>query len=411
MPIKKTALLFLLLIYLSGTFTLSRFNLGISFEVRHIILVAFLLIVLMGLKRENGLADKRLDRKKSFFLMVLLLYMICMTISLFYTPYQYQALEKYMKLLFLMFLILGTLFMAGEFKPKIFFNFVSNFFIIVGLVYAIPVFMDVISGAQRGDTGLSGPNVTTRIFFFATCASLYRYSLTKRVVFQLASLFFIASIVLVGSRGGLVGAVLILVMYFLIKEVFVPWRIKTPRLTYKKVFLFPLIIAVLAFLYEPVKKVFMDRIIGVTFGGNEVYTSGRDIIYAEAMSMIKEKPLFGHGIDSFTLYTGRVYPHNLLLEMMVEIGLLGAIFFLIFAIYAVFLMFKMKKSPLFILSGIPLYMLIVQMFSGEFYDFRYFFFWIVPLLHYGAVDKLELGAVEKIKVKKKKRKRYRIVWS
>ena len=126
----------------------------------------------------------------------------------------------------------------------------------------------------------------------------------------------------------------------------------------------------------------MNRIIGTTFSGNTVYTSGRDLIYADATEMILERPILGYGLDSFTSYTGHIYPHNILLEMVIEIGILGAIVFAVYLIYSLIILFKAKNTSLFLFSGLPLYMIIVQLFSGEFYDFRYYFLWTIPLLHY-----------------------------
>ncbi len=393
MKIKKVALLFLLLTFLSGTFTLNRLNLGVQIEVRYIIFFMFILIYLLNGKKgdlKRGIIKKPLI----FFLMTVCFYVFVSAISLFYTVNPVLATGKFMTLLFLVLLLLGTLFMAQSMRPSEFFNFTSIFFIIIGAFYAMPVIASVLSGASRGDVNLSGPNVTTRIFFFATCASFYRYSLNKNNLYLTAVLFFLASIILVGSRGGLVGAVFTITLMLVIKILFARKVKVNNTLTFRKLLLIPLCITVIYFIYEPVKRVFMERFVGVTFDGDKVYTSGRDIIYFDAIEMIKEKPLFGHGIDSFTLSTGHVYPHNLLLEMMVEIGLIGALIFIVFLLYSILFIFKLKKSPLFILSGFPLYMIIVQMFSGEFYDFRYFFLWSIPFLCYGAVDKSELMYLE-----------------
>jgi O-antigen ligase len=410
MPIKKISLLVLLLTFLSGTFTLDRLNLGISIEVRHVLFCAFVLVSLVGLKKVKDSKEKQTKANLFAFILTTVIYIFVSAISLIYTIDQISALEKISNLIFLLLLIVGVVFIVNNMKSCDFFNVTSTFFIVVGVIYAIPVFLSVLMGATRGDVNLSGPNVATRILFFASCASLYKYYLSNKSLYFASSLVFLASIVLVGSRGGVVGAIAILLIMFAIKKIFVPWTIKKPTLTYKKLLLLPLGVGLLFFLYEPVKRVFTSRIIETTFAGDQVYTSGRDLIYSAALRMIKEKPLLGHGIDSFTAYTGYVYPHNLLLEMMVEVGLAGAVFFIIFVLYSVKFMFKLKNSPFFILSGLPLYMILVQMFSGEFYDFRYFFLWSIPFLHYGTVKESELTSTVNIVSEKKRKKKYKLVW-
>ncbi|MGD6898597.1 O-antigen ligase family protein [Bacillus infantis] len=410
MPVKKISLLVLLLTFLSGTFTLDRLNLGFSIEVRYVLICVFVLISLAGLKKTNAFEETPLKSNLVPFISTIIIYVLFSGISLVYTIDQISAIEKISGLVFLLLLILGVVFVGYNMVPRDFFNVTSMFFIIIGIVYVAPVFVSVLMGASRGDVNLSGPNVATRILFFASCASLYRYYLSNKIFYFAVSLFYLASIVLVGSRGGLVGAFVTLAVMFAIKKILVPWKLKMPTLTYKKIFLFPLVIGLLFFLYHPVKKVFNSRIIETTFSGDQVYTSGRDLIYTAAVRMIKEKPLFGHGVDSFTAYTGYVYPHNLLLEMMVEIGLVGALFFLVFLCYAISFMFKNKNSPTFILSGLPLYMIVVQMFSGEFYDFRYFFLWSIPFLIYKSAQKIELTPTVKTVKEKKKWKKYKIVW-
>jgi O-antigen ligase len=391
MPIKKISLLLLLLTFLSGTFTLARVNIGFSLEVRHLLLLTFFLFLIIGLKKAVQLNEEYNSLALNPFLITVIIYFFASTISLFYTIDQPKGLVKLESVLFLLFLIISVLIMVKTNNPNDFFNLVSGFFVIIGIVYSFPIYLSVMSGAERGAVELSGPNVVTRILFFATCSSLYKFWLNKKTLYIVCTLIFLTSIVLVGSRGGLVGATVVLFLIFIIKIILVSWSQKRKvKLTLKKILILFLGIGLLLFIYQPVKRVFLTRIIGATFEGNGVYTAGRDVIYTDAIKMIKEKPFFGHGIESFTLYTGHVYPHNLLLEMMVEIGLLGLIIFGIFVFYAVMLMFKFKTSPLFILSGIPLYMIIVQMFSGEFYDFRYFFLWSIPLLFYGVLGSQSL---------------------
>lgn len=383
MPINKLTLLILLLTFLSGSFTLNRLNIESNIEVRYLLffVFAFFLLIELGLKKENF--KNKINKSLLLFLLVTFLYLISLLSSFFYTIDQTIAFGKFEQVLFIGILILSIVLVTTNMNKKDFFNLISSFFILIGLLYVIPVYLSVFSGADRGTTDLSGPNVTTRILFFASCSSFYRFFVNKKNLYFLIGIIFTFGIILVGSRGGLVGATLAFSFLYLVSKLSKKWRMSRKiTLNYKYIVISIMGIFVVYFIFEPVKRVFMNRIIGTTFNGNTVYTSGRDVIYTDAIKMILEKPFFGHGLNSFTAYTGYVYPHNLLLEMVIEVGLLGAIVFVVFVFYSFFVVFKAKNSTLFIYSGIPIYMIIVQMFSGEFFDFRYYFLWIIPLIFY-----------------------------
>lgn len=90
-------------------------------------------------------------------------------------------------------------------------------------------------------------------------------------------------------------------------------------------------------------------------------TSGRDIVYKELLSLIKNNYIFGIGIFNYPL------PHNLFLEVLVATGIIGLIFFIIL----VFLFLKKFNRLLnvqpesHIILIIFLFPLIMLMFSSS----------------------------------------------
>lgn len=390
MKIRNIALSIMLLIFLSGEFSIEILNTGLELDVKYILFFLCILISVIGNIKNKKSIFKKTNHNEKFIYILFFLYTFLSTATLLWTPNVQHSIEKYIALIFLNLLIISYFFIIENFKPRDFYRLTSIFFILIGVLYSVPVFISIILGASRGDILLSGPNVTTRIIFFAVCSSLYQYNIKKENKYFLLSVFFLSSIVLVGSRGGLVGAIICLFLISFLKLPNILKKMSKVSIPIRKLSLIPMIIFIFFLVYEPVQQVFNERIIGVTFNSGEVYTSGRDIIYGNAINLIKEKPLVGHGIDSFENITGWVYPHNLLLEMMIEIGLAGALIFIGFFIYSLICIFKFRKTLLFPFSIIPLYMIIVQMFSGEFYDFRYYFLWIIPLLHYDSEEKESL---------------------
>lgn len=71
----------------------------------------------------------------------------------------------------------------------------------------------------------------------------------------------------------------------------------------------------------------VGRALSAIFGGaSGLSTNGRAGLWALAYANISHHPLLGIGTGSFAaLNTGELYPHNLILEMAVELGVIGAV--------------------------------------------------------------------------------------
>ncbi|MBU9675170.1 O-antigen ligase family protein [Planococcus sp. CP5-4] len=62
--------------------------------------------------------------------------------------------------------------------------------------------------------------------------------------------------------------------------------------------------------------------------------SGRESIYPLALKMFEEKPIFGYGPLGFLSESNlQMHPHNLILEGLVDYGIVGAVFIVIFLFY------------------------------------------------------------------------------
>lgn len=110
-------------------------------------------------------------------------------------------------------------------------------------------------------------------------------------------------------------------------------------------------------------------------------TSNRDVVYKIAFQNISNHPLIGQGIfRTMSMYGG--YPHNFILELLVD----GGVIYLIFWIYFLMLFFKklfrmIKKEPsknyLLVFASLPLLSL---MFSGTYTSNSYLWFVIAYVL-------------------------------
>lgn len=388
MSTKKILLLLILLSYLSGNFTLSRLNISLDLEVKFLFIFLFIAYIFV-VKVPVRINKKNIcTRGTSQFLATIILFFFILLISVFYSADKLLSFNAFLDVSFILILILSLLFVIPYFDKQEYFMFLSGFLIIFGLVFTIPIVIDVLGGAARSYLDFGGPNVTTRFIFFAFCSSIYRGVITKNRGYFLLSLLFTAGIVFVGSRGGLVGAVIALISIWSIKFLFVQWKIKrNPTISFKKIMILGLLLGGFIILFDSLYRVFMDRFINTTFSSRGIYTSGRDVLYNTSIQMIEERPILGHGIQGFAIRTGEQYPHNMLLEMMNDIGIFGALFFFIFLFFTIYLIFSYSKSKEYIFASIPIYMIFVQMFSGGLYDFRFYFLWALSLLIFKKKEK------------------------
>ena len=68
---------------------------------------------------------------------------------------------------------------------------------------------------------------------------------------------------------------------------------------------------------------FFDKLIRLEkMGGID---NGRNSIFKVFYSEFLNKPLFGHGIKTFEYYTGIIYPHNFIYQLLFDLGIIGTL--------------------------------------------------------------------------------------
>jgi O-antigen ligase len=108
----------------------------------------------------------------------------------------------------------------------------------------------------------------------------------------------------------------------------------------------------------------------------------RFTFYRDTAQAIPEHLLLGNGVGSWSVFfygnDARAYPHNMLLEVSFEEGLLGlaALAAFLFAVgYAAYRTYQFCGSHYVVLAILLLYELIVSMFSGDLDDNRLLWLW------------------------------------
>ncbi len=122
----------------------------------------------------------------------------------------------------------------------------------------------------------------------------------------------------------------------------------------------------------------------ITSGGldfNEI--SGRDIVYSNAINLIKRKPILGYGIFKY-VDAAKYYPHNIFLEFLLQGGIFWFSFWTIVFVRFYIKMKRMIKLDKIQLLVIPIiiYPFIQLMFSGSYLMSSLFWFGITYVFNF-----------------------------
>lgn len=193
---------------------------------------------------------------------------------------------------------------------------------------------------------------------------------------------------LTGGRGGFILFV-IYIVFTLIKIVQKKQLKKMPKLMLTiLIIIFSFFVLSNIFISNSLFENSIDRItsfISPSGGINWEGTSGRNIVYSEAITMIFKKPLMGYGFwgyisTPFGIKWG--YPHNFFLEVLLQGGVLYFLFSLLILIICIY---KMKKIIIFnsnyeFLLILAIYPIVNLMMSGTYVTYSLFWFVTTILL-------------------------------
>lgn len=172
-----------------------------------------------------------------------------------------------------------------------------------------------------------------------------------------ASVYLLLRVFMTATRGS---------MLSLLVAVFLLWIIKFDdngkyiKLTQKKKIKIFVVFVVLVIVYINLAPVldFIETVFNKLFGATPAaikktldainsndLSHGRDEIAIFAENAIKNKPFFGHGVLTFHYFNHYSYPHNWVLQILFEGGIVGALYQIICIVYGAFnLVFRAEKS-------------------------------------------------------------------
>jgi O-antigen ligase len=205
----------------------------------------------------------------------------------------------------------------------------------------------------------------------------------KKLVMLIISLFFMFLLFVLGGRGPIISVTISLFIPFLYRS----RLILAHKSRIKKYFVFLgilLLVVVSASIYLYSKgspTATLARILLLFDPGMGTSVSTRTEYYVASNQLWLIKPLLGHGLGSWPILIGLpdmyAYPHNMIFEIMVELGLTGLFLFgfVLFRAFKGFIRSKYYKSIFF---RIVILMMFVNafmgaMFSGDLNDNRIIF--------------------------------------
>lgn len=217
-----------------------------------------------------------------------------------------------------------------------------------------------------------GPNTFARLMGLLALAALFFWA-RRGLSWAFMPLLSVALllVLLSGSRGGFV-ALLAAIVVFVALEARRPGRLIGGSLVAGAVF-------AVGTSYTAIGRAAVDtferRITQLLL--QEQYTAGRDELYRSAYELAMRAPAFGDGLAAFPARGLGVYPHNLFLEVFCEAGIVGVALVVAALTAGAGAALRRTDPPDRAAVAGLVFMLVASQFSGDLYDSRALFAFLV----------------------------------
>lgn len=236
-------------------------------------------------------------------------------------------------------------------------------------------------------------NINMYLGLFAIC-NLGLLSSNNKFISVISKILILVSVIgmfIIGGRGSVVALVAVFLIYYInILKSF------TFTLSFILKSILIIVVALMAFYFADITQILnasitWQRFMTLTEGGDEslrifLFSNSIALFFSDVKTM-----LFGAGINSFPVYVGdkttEMFPHNIILELLAEYGIIGTIIFTALAGYIISIRNKILGSTFGdcineqIIFLIFIYILINYMFNGALrasWMFIFFMFLLIP---------------------------------
>lgn len=369
-PLPLAVLLLLYLGLLAGDQPLPVLGSAIgSPQVRHLVLLAgiSLLPVVMSSpnRREKGSATA--------FVTALTVFLCYLAITSLWSPTGADPVPVMLDLGMILAFVVLTVLCAGRMDSEawmLLWIFVLTFSIVFGLAGLAGGGL----GAERMTAFGAGPNVYVRIVGVGAVIGTFLALRTGRLVWFAAASFLVCTAILSGSRGGMLA---LAVALLLAGAIGVRWLVESRRLMAFLIGAVVVLLGIVALLGDVLEEVIFQR-----FGEQLLengQTAGRGDLYQAGLELWADGPLVGRGIGSFAALYGHgySYTHNIVLDVLVDGGVLGLLLLLIAVLAPGPRVLRPRgglEAPLAATLGMLI--LVASQFSGTYYDTRFAWFFL-----------------------------------
>jgi len=358
---------------IAGRFDLGRISEGLeTLDVRWFFAAAAILSTLPLLQ----IQPKTVRRNAKLLAICLSAWLLWLIVSTAWAPSGARVSDYVWDIFFLLVFLACAALTFSRLKTSDW-EYLWKFIYIIAIVYFVGAAV-----AGPGDQGRysafgGGPNVFVRIMGLGAIAALAGYITTKKALYLLSMPIFVIGAILSGSRGGLAAAAIIAVIAL---------PSTSRRLGKRVTITASLVLAVItAGLYAAfgsrISNLVSERVVQLTFV--ERYSSGRDQITDAAVNLFTNNPTRGVGLDGYYGLVGRnaglEYPHNLFLAAGAEGGVVG-LTLLAGAVISALWSLKGPRpinTQVLMLFFAGTFMLVCAMFSGDYYDSRFIWFFYI----------------------------------
>ena len=266
---------------------------------------------------------------------------LCLNFIFIYCVYKYCVLKKKMDGILNIYVIANMIIMA--------------------IIIAVSG-KEILSGRLGGAMDINA-NVVALAMINCLVIAMHKNAKEKKAVNTIIMIICVGSILLTGSRKGLVGMALALVLYQVMDK---GWK------KYKNLFIVAVVMVFAYFLIMNVEQLYdiaghrVEALLSYFKGEkfNEASLETRDRIAGVGWKYVWKSPWFGYGLNNFGILRGTygLYSHNNYLELMFGCGIIGTSLYYLGYLYVLFGHLKLYLKHKVVDSKLYVILLVIQMF-------------------------------------------------
>ena len=357
---------------LSGGFSLDRIIPGISGPLVTVRYWGFyVLAIIMGVQRDRWVSLGHAQRRWLLLVTYLHLYLL---FTALWAPNPVDSLGKLPDVLLLIILLLMSAFIFCQ-SPESSIQLLLKAFYWVSLVFmiiGILIYRSIVGGVYVLGVGGIG---FSHLQGMGILAAIYLWTKTGRTYWLAPIPVSFLSMLLSGSRTSVLALAVGLTTLILLVVRTVPNII-----SFSGVFLV-LVLSLWFFARIDLELFWKINWVGGyhQLGFKNIYLADRDLLGSAAWHIFLEHPFLGTGFGGYEQITGYFYPHNLVLNIVADGGIVGLALFCIplFLLVGRWFRSRMLEHNMSFCAG--MFYLVFSMFVGTYYDAK--FMWLFFLLY------------------------------